>query len=110
MDIMLVLLLQTLSITLHAQWNPNPPAENVVQYVMTIDGGSDVVIPAVSCAPTVCSQAYSVPSFGAHAVTLKAQNLLISTTPTSLQSGPTVALSYTLGATPSAVGGGKVGP
>lgn len=110
MPYLILALLQTLSITLRAQWNPNPPAENVVQYVMTIDGGNDIVIPAASCTPTLCSQTYSVPSFGAHNVTLKAQNLLISTLPTSLQSGPVVTLPYTLGATPTGVSGGKVGP
>lgn len=106
---LLLALLQTLSITLHALWNPNPPADNVVRYIMTIDGGSDIVIPAASCTPSLCSQTFSVPTFGKHAITLKAQNLLISTQPASLQDGPVLTLPYTLGIGPSPIAGGTVG-
>lgn len=106
---LLLALLQTLSITLHAMWTPNPPLENVVQYVMTIDGGSNIIIPASSCTPSLCSQTFSVPTFGHHVITLRAQNLLISTLQNSLQDGPVTTFAYTLGATPTVVGAITIG-
>lgn len=101
---------QTLSITLHAQWSPNPAADNVIQYKVVVDGGTPVIVPASTCGPTLCSVAFTVTSFAGHNVTLNAQNLLISTSPASLQDSPTVALPFTLNVKAGSVAGGVVGP
>lgn len=101
---------QTLSISLHATWNPNLAADNVVSYKVVVDGGAPVIVPASACSPTQCSVAFTVTSFAGHNVTLTAQNLLISTTPASLQDGPTVAVPFSLNVKAGAVAGGAVGP
>jgi hypothetical protein len=95
--------------TVHAVWNPNPVSDNVVQYLLTVDAAVPVVVPASSCSVTSCGPTLlTVGAFGLHTVTIVAQNLKLSTDPTSLQSGPALSIPFTLGAIPVVVANGKV--
>lgn len=101
----LVLTAQTLPANLGATWNKNPAAENVVRYVLRLDGIDLPAIPVTttSCptAGTTCSTRFDVPSFGAHSVTIRASNLKLSGDPTSFQDGPVSApIAFTLNQTP----------
>ncbi len=95
--------------TVHASWNPNVASDNVVQYVITLDSAAPVVVLAATCTATTCTTALTVPTFGLHSVALVAQNLKFAGDPTSLQSGPAATVSFTLGAVPAVVAGGRVG-
>jgi hypothetical protein len=95
----LTLYAQSVPVTVHPQWSQNPSIENIVSYVVTLDGGSPVSVLASACSATLCTAAVSVPAFGAHVSSVVAQNLLISTDPTSLQTSPTATLNWTLSAT-----------
>ena len=90
---------QTVPATVHPQWTPNPASENVVQYVITLDGINPVTVLASACSATLCSAAVSVPAFGSHVSSLIAQNLLISTDPTSVQSSLPATLTWSLNQT-----------
>lgn len=88
---------QTLPATIHAQWDQAPASENVINYTMTLDGGAPVTVPnTVDPSCTCIRTALVVPAFGAHTVSIVANNLLISTDPTSTQSGAPSAVSFTL--------------
>jgi hypothetical protein len=96
--------------TVHASWTPNPASDTVTQYSVVLDTAAPVVtLPAV-CSATVCSQALTVPTFGLHTVTVRAQNLMFAADPTSLQSGPPLSVSFTLATAPVVVTGLKIGP
>ena len=90
--------------TVHATWSPNPTSDNVTQYVIALDGGASIVVPLSACDATTCTQALTVPTFGAHVVSLFAQNQGLG----GLQSGPSVSVTFTLGAAPSVVQGLRV--
>ena len=97
--------------TVHATWSPNPTTDNVVQYTVSVDAGTPIIVLASSCSATQCPTApllLTVGAFGAHTVTIAAQNLKLSTDPTSFQSGPALSVSFTLGAVPSVVVAGKI--
>ena len=89
--------------TVHASWTPNPATDNVTQYSLTLDAGTPVVILASACSATLCpaaALAVTVPTFGSHTVSLVAQNLKLTTDPTSIQSGPATTITFTLAAAP----------
>jgi hypothetical protein len=91
---------QTVPVTLHARWNPNPPTENVTNYQITLDTAAPQDVALTSCTATVCDATFVVPTFGAHSLALVAQNLLLSGDPTSVQSSPPTTVSFTLNPSP----------
>jgi hypothetical protein len=99
---------QTLPAVVHAQWDPPAAAENVTGYTMTLDGGAPVNVPnTVDPACTCIRSPLTVPAFGAHTLNVVALNLLVSTDPTSTQSGAAASIGFTL-AKAGIVGNGKV--
>lgn len=103
-----VLYAQSLPATVHAQWDPPAAAENVTGYTMTLDGGAPIAVantidPSCTCIRTPLT----VPAFGAHTLTVVANNLLISGDPTSTQSGAPAAVGFTL-AKAAVVSNGKI--
>ena len=95
--------------TVHALWTPNPASDNVVQYLLTVDVAAPVVVLSSTCSATQCGPTLlTVGAFGLHTVSIVAQNLKLSTDPTSLQSGPALNLTFTLGAIPAVVAGGRI--
>jgi hypothetical protein len=101
---------QTLPVTVHPQWSPNPVGENVVQYVVTLDGANPVTVLASACSPTLCTAAVVVNAFGAHVSNLVAQNLEIDSDPTTLQSSPPAILNWRLNQAPTKSNGLTVKP
>jgi len=103
-----VLYAQTLPATVHAQWDPPAAADNVTGYTMTLDGGAPVNVPNTIDPSCTCVRTpLTVPAFGAHTVSVVANNLLISTDPTSTQSSTPTAIAFTL-ARAAVVTNGKV--
>lgn len=105
--VVLVLAAQSLTAqvpaTVHTSWTPNPVTDNVVQYSLTLDTATPIIILASTCSATLCPAtplALTVPTFGLHTATLVAQNLELSGVPTSLQSGPASTVTFTLAAAP----------
>ena len=94
--------------TVHAVWNPNPAADLVTQYQITVDAGTPIVVPLTACTATTCTQQLTIPAFGSHTVVLVAQNLKLSTDPTSIQSGPPASVTFSLGAVPTVVTGQRI--
>ena len=98
--------------TVHATWTPNPTTDNVVDYIVSVDGVAAATVLASACSATVCpaapGQLLTIPTFGLHSVSVVAQNLKLSTDPTSLQSGPADTIAFTLGSIPVVVSGGAI--
>ncbi len=87
------------TVTLTASWDPNPATDNVVNYVLQLDAATPVnVLPSV-CTPTTCVQTFAVVT-GNHTITLVAQNLLVDTDPTSLQSSAPASVTFKVSNTP----------
>lgn len=104
----IVLYAQTLPSVKHATWIPNPASQNVTQYVVTLDSGTPTTVLASSCTATLCTGTIAIPAFGNHSISVTAQNLALSTDPTSLQSGPAAAVSFSLNQGPSGPSGANV--
>lgn len=103
-----VLYAQSLPATVHAQWDPPAPGENVTGYQMTLDNGTPIAVantvdPSCSC----IRSPLTVPAFGAHTLTVVATNLLISGDPASTQIGSPAVVGFTL-AKAAVVTNGKV--
>lgn len=99
---------QSLPATIHAQWDPPAAADNVTNYTMTLDGGAPVTVPNVVDPSCTCIRTpLTVPAFGAHTVNVVANNLLISTDPTSTQTSTPTAVAFTL-ARAAVITNGKV--
>ena len=92
----LVLYAQTLPRPATVTWNPNAAVDNVVDYQVSLDAGAPLTVLATACTATTCSQAISLPTLGAHTVSVVARNLAISTEPTSLQASAPTTVSFTL--------------
>ena len=92
----IVIYAQTLPVTLHAQWTPNPTSENVTAYQLTLDTATPQTIAPTVCTATLCDTPLVVTTFGAHTVSLTAQNLEVSTDPASIQVSLAATLSFTL--------------
>jgi hypothetical protein len=75
-----ILYAQTLPVTLHANWNANPPADNVVKYQLAVDAA-----PLLDVVGIVTP--FSVSTLGTHTVKVRACNLVVSVDPTSIQCG-----------------------
>lgn len=103
----LILYAQSLPSVKHAVWTPDAASFNVTNYVVTIDGVAQNVAPGV-CTPTQCSAAVSVTSFGSHTVTVVAQNLALSTDPTSTQSSAAASVTFTLNQAAPSVSGASI--
>lgn len=102
----LILYAQSLPAAKHAQWTPNPANQNVTNYVVTVNGTTQNFPPA-SCA-AICSAPISLAAFGNQTVTVAAQNLALSTDPTSTQTGPATTVSFTLSQAPTVAVGATV--
>jgi hypothetical protein len=99
---------QTLPAQIHAQWDPPAAADNVTSYTMTLDGGAPITVPATVDPSCTCIRTpLTVPAFGAHTVSVVANNLLISTDPGSTQTSTPTTLPFTL-ARAAVVTNGKV--
>lgn len=100
---------QSVPTSLHVQWQPNPSTDNVTGYTVTVDGATlpSVISPTVDQSCGCIQTAFSVSSFGAHVVTIAANNIALSTDPTSTQVGPAFTVNFNL-AQPANVTGGKV--
>jgi hypothetical protein len=61
-------------LTLKVQWDPNPAAENVTAYLVTIDSTATTVAPGV-CTVSLCEQSFQISTPGPHTVTVVATNL-----------------------------------
>lgn len=96
----LVLYAQSLPATVTATWNPNPAAENDVDYLVTVDGGAPVTVLATTCTATQCKAVLSLATYGSHTVTATAQNQKVSDDP-ALQSGPPASITFTLNPAPT---------
>lgn len=94
----LILEAQTVPAVKHAVWNPNPTADNVTQYKLVLDGGTQQTVPLTACTATLCSVMFTIPTFGAHSLSVFAQNLSLSTDPTSLQDSAPATVAFTLNA------------
>lgn len=103
-----VLYAQSLPTTKHAVWTPNPATQNVTQYVVTVDGVTLAPIAASACSATQCSAAIALAAFGNHTVIVAAQNLALSTDPTSVQTGPASTVNFSLNQAPGATSGNNV--
>ena len=99
---------QSLPSVKHAVWAPNAAAQNVTQYTLTLDNGAPVVVPVSACTATLCTANLSIPTFGNHVAAVTAQNLALSTDPTSLQSSPAATIAFSLNQAPAAVTSGNV--
>ena len=45
---------QTFPLTIKAYWNPNPIADGVTSYTLSVDGGAPVTVPNISTNDTNC--------------------------------------------------------
>lgn len=100
-----VLYAQTLPANLGATWNKNPASENIVRYVLKLDGVDlpDVLPNTTNCptAGTTCTVRFNVPSFGLHSITVRASNLRLSGDLSSIQDSPqSAAINFTLNQAP----------
>lgn len=92
-----VLYAQTLPAVIHAQWDPPAAGDNVTSYTMTLDGGAPVTVANTVDQSCSCIRSpLTVPAFGAHTVAVVANNLLISTDPTSTQTSSPTSVAFTL--------------
>lgn len=89
----IVLFAQQLPVTDHAVWDVEPAIYSVTNYIVTVDGTPQNFAPT-SCGPTTCSAPIVLSTFGPHQVTVAAQNLALSTDPTSTQTGPAASVSF----------------
>lgn len=88
---------QSLPATVHAVWDPPAAAENVTGYTLTVDGGAPVNVANVTDPACSCIKApITVGAFGAHSVSVVANNLLISGDPSSVQTSAPAVAAFTL--------------
>ena len=104
----LVLYAQTVPAVKHAAWTPNAAGDNVISYSVTLDAGTAQTVLPASCTATLCTATITIPTFGAHAVTVVATNLALSTDPASLQNSPPATVAFTLNAAPKTASGATV--
>lgn len=79
----LVLYAQSLPTTVHYTWTPNPVSDAVAQYKVGLDAApSQVVLPS-ACSATLCTATITVTTEGAHTARLLAENVRVSTDPTT---------------------------
>jgi hypothetical protein len=98
----LILYAQSLPATKHAVWSPSVVDAShsaPTQYKVVVDGGTPIILLASSCT-TTCSQAITLNSFGAHTVSVAAQNPSLSTDPT-LQDSSFVTVTFSLNQAPN---------
>jgi len=65
------------TLTLIVQWDPNPTADAVVTYQVTLSGGTNQSaqsIPATSCTATVCQATFTAVGQGNYTATVIANN------------------------------------
>lgn len=73
----------TYPLTLQVTWDPNPAAETVTGYIVTVNGTNSTVQPT-ACTATACSMTFSVPAAGPHTVSVAAVNQWGTGTPTAV--------------------------
>lgn len=88
---------QTLPAVVHAQWDAPAATDNVINYTMTLDGGAAVTVPNTIDASCGCIKSpLNVPAFGTHTVVIVANNLAVSTDPSSTQASTPTSVAFTL--------------
>lgn len=99
----------TFPATIHATWNPNAASDNVVDYLVTVGSASPVTVPVSVCA-TSCISPITIPAAGTYTISVVAQNLLVSSDPTSTQSSAADTVTVQVNGppgTPTGLKGGK---
>lgn len=100
---------QSLPTVVHAVWTPNAATDNVTNYLVTLDANAPLSTSPVTCTAVQCSQAITINDTVQHGVVIAAQNLLLSTDPTSLQTGsPTAVVTFRVNVAPGQVKGGGI--
>ncbi|HEX4841345.1 MAG TPA: hypothetical protein VFV60_04195 [bacterium] len=73
---------QTLPITLHVEWTPNPASDAVTGYTFTLDTGAAQAIDPSTCTATICrSASFAINDTNVHQVSLTATNTFGTSTP-----------------------------
>lgn len=103
----LVLYAQSVPLTVHVAWDPEPAVLAVTGYTVTLDGGSPLSVPANACGPQVCSTPLVIGTTGPHSINVTATNLDAFGTP---QTGAPAVLPFTVQPKPGAVTNVKVTP
>jgi hypothetical protein len=94
---MTVLFAQHAPTNLVVSWTPNPVADNVVHYKVSLNGAAPVqVAPTVDPTCDCVKATISVPTFGSYTVSVVATNLALSTVPTSFQDSEPGTISFQL--------------
>lgn len=105
----IVLYAQTVPTTVTATWTPNATTDNATAYTVTLDSGIAISVPLTACTASLCTQIVTVSAFGAHLAHIAAQNLKLTSDPTSTETGPATSVAFTLNQLPGAVAGAAVG-
>lgn len=100
----IVLYAQSLPATVHVKFDTPPASQGITGVIITLDG---TVLPVVPLpAPTASCSCTLVPlvlnTAGSHTVIAAPTNQLVSTDPTSSQTGPGVTVQFSLNAAPTA--------
>jgi hypothetical protein len=89
------------AVTMRAQWDPNPPEEQVVSYLLGIDDACCVTVPHVVDPLCGCISApVTFVGRGLHSVTLRAQNYALAGDVRSLQAGPATTVEVRINLPP----------
>jgi hypothetical protein len=95
-----VLYAQSFPTTVHCVVNPNPVADGVVSYKFQLNTGTPIVLPATACTATACSQVLTIPAPGSYSCNVFAENLKLSTDPTSLQDSAAAVANFLINNSP----------
>ena len=100
---------QSFPATFRAQWDTPPPGDNVTQYLFSQDGGPQVTVPAtVNTACGCIEKSFTLTTAGSHTVSVVAQNLALSSDPTSLQSSAPLVVTFVVNGPPNGAQGGRI--
>ena len=69
-------------VNITAVWDPNPAADNVTNYSLSVNG-NNINVPTSNCNVTECTQVITVPSAGTYTLELRAYNFWGSSLPTT---------------------------
>ena len=97
-----ILYAQTLPANIHATWDIPPAGNNIISYKISLDGGTATVIPVANATvDSTCNCIkipITVPSLGAHTLSVISTYQFISTDPSSVQDSAPATVSFTLAA------------
>jgi hypothetical protein len=92
------------AVTMRAQWDPNPPEEGVVSYLLSVDDACCITVANVVDGACGCITApVSFASRGQHRVGLRAQNYAVAGVAASLQAGPELVVEVYINLPPGHV-------